>query len=179
MVQPGRPPQVTGTPGTCLESGADQDHPEGCAKPGPIGTEVPLLCCTPSQGGVGWPHSRPPLSASPRAPASPLCELRRVYPPTSLFHSGTRAINRTAGTAEPSAAGPGGRRGGGWRPAPRPVSGGHPGCRRGRWERSPTPSSLMPTGRPHARGRGRGGLQDLLPLLLGLQGPQRDGPACR
>lgn len=59
-----------------------------------------------------------PFTASPRTAASPLCELRRVYPPTSLFHSGTRAINCPAGTAEPSAARAGGRGGRGMAASP-------------------------------------------------------------
>lgn len=143
----------------------------------PLAQRCHHCAARPPREVLGGPTCAQPLAASPGAPASPLCELRRVYPPTSLFHSGTRAINRTAGTAEPSAAVPGGRREGGWRPAPRPVSGGHPGCHRGGWECSRSPNSLMPTGRPHARGHG--GRKDLLPLLLRLQGPQRDGPARR
>lgn len=74
--------------------------------------------CAPQHGGAGLlTHTLPgqgptrPLTASPCMVASPLCELCPVYPPTSLFHSGTRAINQPAGTAEPSVAQAGGRGG--------------------------------------------------------------------
>lgn len=74
-----------------------------------------------------------------------------------------------------------------WQPAPCPVPE-HRRCHRGGWECSPSPrdgaaacgSTLMPASCPHGRGwvhtRGE---QDLLPILLRLQGWQRDGPACR
>lgn len=140
-----------------------------------------------SRRGVRRLHSHPAPRCLPTHADSPLCELCRVYPPTSLLHCSARAINCTAGTAKPSAARTEGRRGGGWQPAPCPVPE-HRRCHRGGWECSPSPrdgaaacgSTLMPASCPHGRGwvhtRGE---QDLLPILLRLQGWQRDGPACR
>ena len=109
--------------GPPAEPGRPRPAPQQVARPGPLSVEVPGRWPGPRQGGVGQPRLPKPLAASPHTAASPLCELRRVYPPTSLFHSAARAINRPAGTAEPSAARAGGKGGRGMAASPLPHAG--------------------------------------------------------